>query len=52
VRLYREAVAAGRNFTAQELASQSGYRSYRTFSVAFRQRMGRSVKEWISLEGE
>ena len=37
VRLVREANAAQRPFTAQELAAQSGYRSYRTFSVAFRE---------------
>ncbi len=50
VRLYREAMTAGRDFTAQELAVQSGYRSYRTFSHAFKERMGQSVKEWMSAE--
>ena len=34
----------------QELAAQSGYRNYRTFSLAFRQRMGQSVKEWMGAE--
>jgi AraC-like DNA-binding protein len=48
VRLVREANAAQRPFTAQELAAQSGYRSYRTFSVAFRQRTAQSVKDWIA----
>ena len=52
VRIYSEAVAAGRDFTAQELAAQSGYRSYSTFSHAFKQRMGKSVKEWMSEEGQ
>ena len=51
VRLVREANAAQRPFTAQELAAQSGYRSYRTFSVAFRQRKGQSVTEWMNEEG-
>ena len=51
VRLVREANAAQRPFTAQELAAQSGYRSYRTFSVAFRQRKGQSVTEWMNAEG-
>ena len=46
VRLYSEAVAAQRFFTVQELASQSGYRSYNTFALAFKQRMGKSVTEW------
>lgn len=50
VRLYREAMTAGRDFTAQELAVQSGYRSYRTFSQAFKERMGQTVKEWMSAE--
>ena len=48
VHLVREANAAQRPFTAQELAAQSGYRSYRTFSVAFKQRTGQSVKDWIA----
>ena len=46
--LYRDAVTAGRDVTAQELAAQSGYRSYRTFSVAFRQRKGQSVTAWMN----
>ena len=50
VRLVREANAAQRPFTAQELAAQSGYRSYRTFSVAFRQRTGQSVTAWMNEE--
>lgn len=51
VRLVREANAAQRPFTAQELAAQSGYRSYRTFSVAFRERKGQSVTAWMNEEG-
>jgi AraC-like DNA-binding protein len=52
VRLYREAVAAQRPFTAQQLASQSGYRSYSTFSLAFKQRMGQSMTAWMrQMEG-
>ena len=45
VRLYSEAVAAQRFFTVQELATQSGYHSYNTFALAFKQRMGKSVTE-------
>ena len=44
---FREATAARRPFTLQQLASDSGYRSYSTFSLAFRQRMGQSVKAWM-----
>jgi AraC-like DNA-binding protein len=47
INLYREAVAAQRPFTAQQLASDSGYRSYSTFSLAFKQRMGQSVTAWM-----
>jgi AraC-like DNA-binding protein len=45
--LYREAVAAQRSFTAQQLASESGYRSYSTFAIAFKQRMGQTVTAWM-----
>ena len=45
--LYSEAVAARRSFTVQQLASASGYRSYSTFSLAFKQRMGQSVTAWM-----
>ena len=47
-RLYREAVAEGRSFTAQQLASESGYRSYSTFRLAFQQRMGQNVRAWMN----
>jgi len=45
--LYREAANARRPFTLQQLASDSGYHSYSTFSLAFRQRKGQSVKAWM-----
>ena len=48
VSLYRDAVAARCTVTAQQLASESGYRNYKTFSMAFRERMGQSVTEWMS----
>jgi len=47
VRLYHEAVAAQRSFTALQLARESGYRSYSTFSLAFKQRMDQSVTAWM-----
>ncbi len=47
VQLYHEAVAARRSFTAQQLAYESGYRSYSTFSLAFKQRMGQTVSAWM-----
>ena len=47
VSLYQEAVAAQRSFTAQQLAHDSGYQSYSTFSLAFKQRMGQTVTAWI-----
>jgi AraC-like DNA-binding protein len=46
IRLYSEAVADQRFYTVQQLATQSGYRSYNTFALAFKQRMGKSVTEW------
>lgn len=47
VRLYREAIANSRPFTAQQLAQESGFRSYSTFGTAFKQRMGQNVSSWM-----
>ena len=44
---YQEAVAAGQPIIAQQLASESGYHSYSTFSLAFKQRTGQSVTAWV-----
>ena len=45
--LYHEAIAANRGVTVQQLAHDSGYRSYSTFSLAFKHRMGQSVTAWM-----
>ena len=45
---YREALTAGQLLTAQQLALESGYHSYSTFSAAFKQRMHQSVTAWMS----
>ena len=47
VRLYHEAVADQRTFTAQQLAFESGYHSYSTFSATFKQNMGTTVTAWM-----
>ena len=52
ISLYREAVAAQRPFSAKNLANESGYRSYSTFSLAFKQRMGQSVTAWMQQSAE
>ena len=44
---YQELAAAGQPIVAQQLASESGYRSYSTFSLAFKQRTGQSVTAWM-----
>ena len=44
---YQQVVAAGMPVVAQQLASESGYRSYSTFSLAFKQRTGQSVTAWM-----
>ena len=44
---YREVAETLQPFTAQQLAYDSGYRSYSTFSLAFKQRMGQSVTAWM-----
>ena len=52
VSLYHEAVNAHRSFSAQQLALESGYRSYRTFSDAFKRKMGHTVSAWIKTQNE
>ena len=47
IRLYHEAVADHRIFTAQQLAFESGYHSYSTFSAAFKQYTGKTVTAWV-----
>ena len=48
MRLYHEAAKTHQNIVAQQLASASGYRSYSTFSLAFKHRTGQSVTAWMS----
>lgn len=47
LKLYNEAIAEKRSFTALQLAKESGFRSYSTFSLAFKQRTGQSVTAWM-----
>lgn len=50
VRLYREAVAVKQPFTAQQLAAESGFHHYRTFSNAFKHQTGQTVTSWIKAQ--
>ena len=52
IRLYRKAVATKRSFTAQQLARESGFRSYSTFGTAFKQLMGVTVTAWMREVGK
>ena len=52
VGLYREALDKQRSFTIQQLASESGFRSYTTFSDAFKRKTGKSVRAWMKELGE
>ena len=45
---YQELAAAGQPIVAQQLASESGFRSYSTFARAFVLRTGQSVTAWIN----
>jgi len=47
---YRELAAAQKPIVAQQLAQESGYHSYSTFSAAFKQRMHKSVTAWMHEE--
>ena len=44
----RELSAAGQDIPIQQLALESGFGSYRTFSRAFLQRTGQSVTAWMN----
>lgn len=52
INCYKEATAAGQPVSAQQLALESGFRSYSTFSRAFTQRTGQSVRVWMRETGE
>jgi len=47
VSLYYEVVAAQRHFTAQQLALESGFSNYRTFSNAFKRKTEQPVTVWM-----
>lgn len=47
IRMYREAAASSRSVTAMQVAQQSGFYSYSTFSAAFKKFMGVTVTAWI-----
>ena len=47
VRLYNETKDSIQPITAKKLAQQSGFRSYITFSSAFKHFMGTTVTEWM-----
>ena len=44
---YHELAAAHEPIVAQQLAQESGYNSYSTFSTAFKQRIHKSVAAWM-----
>lgn len=48
---YQELIASGQPTAAQQLAQESGYRSYSTFSLAFKQRTGQTVTAWVRESG-
>lgn len=52
VTLYQEAVASHRSFSAQQLAQESGFYTYRTFSDAFKRKIGYTVSAWIKAQNE
>jgi len=49
---FRRAMLEHRPVTAQQLAKESGFRSYSTFSTAFKQRMGQTVSGWMRSQTE
>ena len=49
---YQELASNKQSFSVQQLAKESGYRNYTTFSMAFKQRTGQNVREWIRAANE
>jgi len=47
MRLYQTTIKTRQYVTAAELSYESGYKSYSTFSVAFKQINGQMVKSWM-----
>ena len=47
IKLYHEAAETHQPITAQQLAYQSGFRNYNTFSAAFKQMKGMTATEWM-----
>ncbi|MCR5710867.1 MAG: AraC family transcriptional regulator [Prevotella sp.] len=47
VKLYRERKKQKQQFTALELANESGFRSYATFGLSFKRFMGQTVTSWM-----
>ena len=47
IKLYHDAVATHQPISVQQLAHQSGFRSYSTFNAAFKQSMGMTATEWM-----
>ena len=47
ISLYHKVVDQQRSFTAQQLAFESGFHSYSTFSATFKQNMGTTVSAWM-----
>lgn len=47
IKLYKQAAATEQLPSAKQLAKDSGFRSYSTFSLAFKQRTGMSVTAWM-----
>jgi AraC-like DNA-binding protein len=47
ISLYHEAVGSKRSITAQQLAQESGFRSYSTFCRVIKGKTGKSVSAWM-----
>jgi AraC-like DNA-binding protein len=50
ISLYNEAAATHQPTTIQQLAYQSGFRSYGTFNTAFKQSMGMTATKWMRIQ--
>ena len=50
MQLYHDSIDKKQPFSVQEAACESGFQSYRTFAIAFKNLMGMTASEWMEKE--
>jgi AraC-like DNA-binding protein len=50
MQIYRDSIDTNKPFSVQEKATESGFQSYRTFAIAFKNFIGMTAREWMEKE--